>query len=199
MTKPFVALIAVVVVLGASIGGAFAGGVAVGKGQGSEEPTAQTSLAQNTSPQTTSQTDPQSLQELRGRAQSGTLTEGELQQFRQQFQGGGDGGPTPGFAIGQSGLVGEVESIEGDTILVNTPQGVLTASVTDETSIQVFKDGTLADLLEGMQVTVVGERGEDGSVQAASIVVLPEGAGGFGGFQPAGPRFGPGGQGGTAP
>ncbi len=102
MTKPFVALIGVVVVLGASIGGAFAAGIAVGKGQGSDEPAAPVSQTQNPSPPTSLQAGPQSLQDLRERVQSGTLTEADRQQFRQQFQAGGDGGPPPGFAIGQS-------------------------------------------------------------------------------------------------
>jgi hypothetical protein len=61
-------------------------------------------------------------------------------------------------------------------VTVNTPQGSLQASIGADSAIQLFTDGTLADLLVGMRVTVIGQPGEDGTVQATSIVLVPEGS-----------------------
>jgi hypothetical protein len=139
------------------------------------------------------QSDGASLDQLRQRVQSGQATPEELAQLRQGFQSGrGFGGQRfqsgQGFGgqrfSGRDGLSGAIEKIEGNTITVNTPQGPLQATVTDETAIQLFAEGTLADLLEGMRVTVFGQRGEDGAVQARSILLVPEGSDGLsdGGF-----------------
>ena len=184
MSKPFIALIIAVLVIGLSIGGAFAGGIAIGKSQDSDSPPSiQTA---STGPASTQATDgaltAEQLQELRQRIQSGDVIPGELGQFGQQFPGGfggRGGGGAGGFGFGGGGLFGTIEAIEGGEISVNTAQGVLKASVSSDTNIQVFSEGTLQDLLNGMQVTVVGERDEEGNVQATSIVVVPEGGGGF--------------------
>ena len=62
---------------------------------------------------------------------------------------------------------------------INTPLGPLLATVAEETTIQMFATGTVADLLTGVRVTVTGLRGEAGTVEARSILILPEGDGGF--------------------
>ena len=57
------------------------------------------------------------------------------------------------------------------------------AAISSETVIQVFIDGEVGDLEEGMSVTVMGqEDAESGKLKAASIIASPEGAGGFPGF-----------------
>jgi hypothetical protein len=53
--------------------------------------------------------------------------------------------------------------------------------------------GALEDLGEGQRVTVIGQRGEDGTVRARSIVIIPEDVEGFLGgdlFSGDRPRFG---------
>ena len=82
-----------------------------------------------------------------------------------------------GFSGG--GLTGTIEEVQGNTVTVNTPQGPLQASIGTDTVIQLFANGTLADLLVGMRVTVIGQPGADGTVQATSIVLIPEGSTGF--------------------
>ena len=198
-SRSFTLLIGVVVALGVSLGGAFVGGIALGKSQEAEA--AQNGpLARPTSTlggPSSEQFDGASLDLIRQRIQSGDATPEELAQLRQGFQSGqGFGGQSfggqrfggQGFGgqrfSGRGGLSGTIEKIEGNTITVNTPQGPLMAAVGADTTIQMFAAGTLADLLEGMRVTVFGQRGEDGAVQATSILLVSEGAEGLldGGF-----------------
>ena len=49
-------------------------------------------------------------------------------------------------------------------------------------SRSTYSLSVLADLETGMQVTVISERADDGSVVATSINVTPDGASGFGGW-----------------
>ncbi len=175
-TKAFIILLVGFLALGGSIGGAFAGGIVLGKSQGEEA-----AASNGITPTLPGSGLPQGFQ--------GQLSTEELEQLRQQFQGlagRGGGGGGQGFAGGgfggRGGLTGTIESLEDGSITVVTPQGPLQAGVDADTTIQVFAQGTLADLLIGMRVTVVGERGDDGTVNASSIVVIPEGEGGlFGG------------------
>lgn len=161
--RPFILLVVAVLVLGGGLGGAFAGGVAVGKGQEEVAPT-------NTTLQLPS--DPSQL------------SQEQLQQFRDQFQGqfGGGGGFRGGDGFGGrsglgGGLTGTIESIDGAVITVNTAQGLLTATLSGDTTVQKFVEGAAVDLVPGMQVTVIGQRADDGTVEATTVLITPEGAG----------------------
>ena len=174
-SKAVLLVVAGIAVLAVSAGGAFAGGIAVGKSQAD-------GAAESTS---TASTQPAGgsgsldLDELRRQFQSGEFDPEAFAELQEQFGGqfGGGGGRRFG---GGDGLFGTIETIEGGTLTINTPRGPLQASVGPETTIQVFADGTLADLEAGMQVTVISERADDGSVVATSITVRPAGDGGFG-------------------
>ncbi|MBI4200581.1 MAG: hypothetical protein HY535_08945 [Chloroflexi bacterium] len=162
-TKAFVLLLVVVLALGGSIGGAFAGGMAMGKSQGKKE--ASSALpARSTSGA--------------GQQFQGEMSQEQLQQLRQQFQGQSGQGSRTGF-MGGGGLTGTVESVQGNTLTVNTPQGPLRAAIGADTTIQKLAKGTLQDLTKGLRVTVVGQRGEDGTLAAQSVLITPEGAGEF--------------------
>ena len=172
-SKAFIVLMMAILALGGSIGGAFAGGVAVGKGQNEEAPA--NSVPQSPSGQTQTPFDPSQL------------SQEQLQQIREQFLGQGDtGGGEGGFGDGGfrgrggfgggSGLIGTIETIEGSTVTIDTPQGPLEAIIDAATVIQRFAEGTAQDLQAGIRVTVTGERAEDGTVQARSILITPEGA-----------------------
>ena len=225
-TKPFVWLLVVVLVLGVGLGGVVIGVVAMGdsgqeaspggaqaqlpriprqqsQGQSRQEET--TSTSTRAEPPLTSgqqprgqQLDQEELAELRQRIQSGEVSQEQLAQLREQFQGRsgqGRGGDIQGFP-GGGGLTGTIESVEGNVVTLNTPQGPAQASVVDGTSIQVFIEGTLEDIRTGIRATVIGQRGEDGRVVASSISILPEGSQDFLGGRLTG-QFGqgPGGQG----
>jgi hypothetical protein len=166
-TKAFFMLLLGVLVVGGVIGGAFAGGIVLGRNQaGSKEETSATP----------------------------TL---DFEQLRQQFQGQ-RGTPAPGdFAagLGRNTMAGTIEKIEGDTMTVNTQQGPLTVKLTADVPVQKTTQTTIKDLSAGMQVTVMGQRDESGTLQASTIVVgttgqaLPFSPGGTPGFQRGTPGF----------
>ena len=185
-TKAFVLLLVGVLVLGGSLGGAFAGGMALGKSQGEAEEESVQPLPSSLGQQSSGQLGQAQADRMQQRLESAQLSPEDLDQLRQQFQGQlGQGVVGPGL-LGQGSLIGTIEGIEGNTLTVNTAQGPLQATIGADTTIQRFAEGTLADLLEGMQVTVAGQRGDDGTVEARSILVVPAGDVGFpgGGFFP---------------
>ena len=184
-TKSFVTLVIAVLVLGGSLGGAFVGGIALGKNQEDDVALNSTSteLPSGTDQQASGQLTQEQLDQLRQQIQSGEFDPENRDQLRQQFQDQfGQGGPGGlGFG-GAGGLSGTIEGIEDNTVTINTAQGPLQATIGADTTIQIFVEGTLTDLENGTQVTVRGQRGEDGTVEATSITVTPEGLGGlFGG------------------
>ncbi len=172
-TKVFVLLLAGVLVGGVGVGGAFAGGLALGKSQGKE-------AAQKTLPTLSPSGSGQQTQ--------GQLTQEQLQQLRQQFQGQTGQGGAQGLP-GRGGLTGTIEKIEGNTLTINTAEGLpLQATIGANTTIQMSVQGTAKDLETGLRVTVVGQRGADGNVAATSIIITPAGVDGLlgGGFNPGG-------------
>ena len=181
MNRPFVAMIVMILVLGLGVGGAFAGGVALGRSQGDESGGSAVAPLTAASSQL-GQLDRSQLEEIRQRIASGEV---DPQDLRQQF--GGQQNPfgrTGDFGL-SAGLVGTIQEIQGNSVTVITLQGPLQATVTEDTTIQLFTDGSIDDLAVDMRVTVLGQRNEDGSVVADSIVVVPEGTvfsggGGFG-------------------
>ena len=185
-TKAFISLMVAVLVLGIVVGGSFLGGLIIGK---SQEPDAAASVTPL--PQGSGLNNELTLGRLRERIQSGQLSQEDLTQLRQQFQsqfgggrpgGGGFAGNTPSGNGG--GLIGTIEKIERNILTVNTSQGTLLATIDDDTIIRKTIEVTSVELTEGTRVTVAGARGEDGTVQADSIFVLPEDASAFGGGRP---------------
>ena len=187
-TKSFFWLVAGTLVVGVGIGAAIS--VVVALGDGAAVGTGQTSIpAQSTSGailQSPDRVGPPSPDQLQEENQSGETSPAELGQLGQQPQGqAGQGGLESGAIEGDS-LTGTIEKIEGDTVTLNTPQGLLQAITAADTTIQMFSQGTAADLDAGVRVTVIGQRGEDGMVEARSISVIPEGAEGLFGLGFAG-------------
>ena len=208
--KAFVLLLVVVVIIGGSVGGAFIGGVAVGKGQNDGPmvadipvPGGSADVGATSEPGGFQQLSPEQVANFRQQAQSGELSAEDLAQLRQQFGGGQAGAGTGGAGGGfRPGLTGTVKTVEGNEITVSTAQGDLVATVGEDTTIRIFNDGAISDLIEGMAVTVVGTRDESGTLEAATITAAPEGtdlgaggAGGFGGGARGGGGFGGGGGG----
>ena len=205
-TKAFFVLIAAVVLLGGSIGGAFAGGLALGKRQDN---------GSASTPVTTTPSDQQEtafplfgagdLSEFQERIQSGEVTQEELADLRQQFQAGGGGGFRGGGAFGGQGVVGgggftgTLEEIDGSTLVVSTIRGPLEVNIGSDTIIQTFAEGKLEDLVLGLTVTVTSQPSDGGIPDAISIVINPAGV--TGGFFGEGQRRGgfPGGAGDALP
>ena len=177
-TKTFVLLLVGVLLLGGALGGAFVGGMAVGGSQDSEANGENQTGGSILGLQQES-SDQQSVDDLRQRFQSGDVSPEDMAQLRQKFQGQGGMGPGGadiggvGFA-GPTGLTGTIESVEGNTVTVNTSQGVLHVTVGEDTTIQETVEVSPADLLVGMRVTINGALGEGGTVEATTVVVIPE-------------------------
>ena len=180
-TKGFIMLVVGVLAFGAGLGGSFLAGTIVGSG--TEEGAAVEASPLSSASETFAQ--------IREQLQSGQASQEDLAALRQQFQGqAGAGGFTRGRAGGGFGgpsgtggtLFGVVSSIEGNVVTLDTPQGQLQVTVGSDTTITQTVEAAIADLSEGMQLTVGGERAEDGDVDATFIRVVPVGNGGFGGF-----------------
>jgi len=85
---------------------------------------------------------------------------------------------------GGGGIVGQIEEIAGDTLIITDFNGQQTrVQVTDTTLIEKYASVTVVELEAGEQVVVSGSENEDGSITARSVQVAPAG------------RFAPGGAG----
>ncbi len=110
--------------------------------------------------------------------------------------GGGQGGQGGG---GTLPLFGTIESMADSGFTLETQQGPLPIAMNEETVIIQTAQGALADLEVGMQVGVFGTADEEGTIEARTIAVTPEGLediGGLGGGGFAGRGRGGGGLGG---
>ncbi len=79
----------------------------------------------------------------------------------------------------RGGMTGVIEKLDGNIVTINTSQGPLSATLGMETTIRRFTEGTPSDLQPGMRVTLVGQSGKDGIVEARSVLLNPDDAAGF--------------------
>jgi uncharacterized protein Veg len=102
-------------------------------------------------------------------------------QGRERFRGPGGQGPglfgTPqpgqrGAGRLGGGVMGTIEAVEGDTLVVTTQEGTTRVQTTDTTLIEKYTAVTIGDLKAGEGVMVSGTRQDDGSYTARSIRVL---------------------------
>ncbi len=84
-----------------------------------------------------------------------------------QAQGGFRGG-----GVGYNGTMGEVKSMEGNTLTLSTAQDVTTVNLTDTTKITKSVEGTTSDLQPGVRVMVAGETDDQGNVTATQITIV---------------------------
>lgn len=94
---------------------------------------------------------------------------------------GGQGGrfpaqtPQPGRGGGAGpggGIMGTIEAIEGDTLVVRTQQGTVRVRTSETTFIEKYKSVNLEELETGEQVMVSGSQDESGNINARSIQSL---------------------------
>jgi uncharacterized protein Veg len=70
------------------------------------------------------------------------------------------------------GIMGTIEAVEGNTLVVTTQEGTIRVQTTDTTLIEKYTSVTTGDLEVGEGVMVSGTRQDDGSYTARSIRVL---------------------------
>ena len=85
---------------------------------------------------------------------------------------------SPRSSGGRRGAGGTLTKIDGNTLTLTTSQGTVTLLfIADNTTIQNFTTGTLADLHEGQSLNVMGPQDAAGNVTATSIIIQPQGQG----------------------
>jgi hypothetical protein len=82
-----------------------------------------------------------------------------------------DGGPQlSGGPEGSDFTAGTIESIDGDTLTVKLEDGTtVTVTTDDDTAVSKTEDAEVGDLETGDEIAVIGEKDDDGNVDADSI------------------------------
>ena len=182
--KFFIGLAGAVLLAALGVGGAFTGGVAYERSGADTSPVVTApDLPSPSGVQAQAsgrQFNPEAIADLQARLQSGSATPEDLQQLRQQFAGqsggfGGGGGAGGNLRFGGRGLNGPIESIEGDTITINTAQGPLQVILTADTTINNIVEVDSSALTVETRISVNGQRNEAGVMEATTITITPEG------------------------
>jgi hypothetical protein len=139
-------VVGVVVLVVAVGGGAFWAGMSYGKSQARQDITG--------------------LMQQRFGAGGGQFPEGGQFPGGGQFPQGGQGDTTQ-FG---GGVRGTIESVEGDTLVINTGEGTIKVKTTDTTMIEKNMSVGVGDLEVGEMVVVSGPQNEDGSITARSVM-----------------------------
>jgi hypothetical protein len=86
-----------------------------------------------------------------------------------QQAGGLPGGRAGTSQGGGSATTGTVKLVDGDTIYVQTANGIVRVKTTGSTKVTIAKKAKPKDLKAGSSVTVQGPAGQDGTVTATSV------------------------------
>ena len=195
MTKAFMGFLVAALVLGVALGAAFAGGVAFGKYQGGD--TGQPQALGRFQPGEGAQQGSQFSRQGQGQRAAGAGPEGSDgvvrgpasqpgpmgQPLGEQRDGRNDGpafqrGERQGAGVGRPGspgVLGTIQSVEGTQLTVETRQGATNVSVGPDTRVFRLVEASTDDLQPQAQVRATGSRSDEGDVEAASVVIVPEG------------------------
>lgn len=103
------------------------------------------------------------------------------QLFRERFRGqsgqfpGPFQTPQPGQESGErlrGSILGTIEAVEDDVLVISTQEGTLRVRTTDTTLIEKYQPVGVEELETGERVVISGSRNDDGSVTARSIRTL---------------------------
>ena len=194
MTKAFVGFLVAALVLGVALGGAFAGGVAFGKSQGDD--TGQPQAMDRFQPGEGAQPGGQFNRQGRGQRATAAGPEGSDGVVRGPASQPGPMGRTlgeergeqndgPAFQRGErqgadgrrpsaTGVFGTIQSVEGTQLTVETRQGATNVAVGPDTRVFRLVEASTDDLRPQAQVRVMGPRPDEGLVEAASVVIVPQ-------------------------
>ena len=182
-------------VFGGALGAAFIAGVVLGKSQGAD-------LSQESSAVQASRRGQGSDFRLRGSHGAGSREDSINQPVRGRGQqpvgefrsltGGianrssqssapGEDGPGTAAAVGAiieegevQGVMGIVDQVEDNLVTLATFQGLVRVALHDETNIHNTIEGTVADLMEGVSIRIIGRPDRDGNLQARAVTLLSE-------------------------
>ncbi len=100
---------------------------------------------------------------------------GEFPQGGDFTQGGDFQNPQVQGFIGRGGGVsGQVKTVDGASITISTAEDVTTVNLSEATRIQQTVSLPVSDLKPGMRVMVIGEKDEDGKINAVQIMILDD-------------------------
>jgi len=95
-------------------------------------------------------------------------------QFRQGEQGDapqfGSGMMGAMGAMGAMGTMGTIEGVEGETLIINSADGIIRVQTTDTTLIEKNMPVGVGDLEIGEAVVVSGPQNDDGGITARSVM-----------------------------
>jgi hypothetical protein len=103
-----------------------------------------------------------------GGAGGGAFGGGQAGRFPGGAGTGARGGTGPAGGSG-NGTSGTVKLVDGDTIYVQTPSGIVRVKTTKSTKVTIAKKSTAKSLKTGSPVVVQGTPGQDGTVTATSV------------------------------
>ena len=212
-SKAFIVLVVLTLAFIGVVGGAFYGGTVVGKSQAEDEAAASTpalpegaaaAFAQFRQQAQSGQGD-QAAERLRQQIR-GQIGQGGGQAAAGAAQGGGTGAAATGAAAGSTGgaaggagfggfaaaaglgggAFGTLTSVEGSELKIESPAGVITVKLTDDTTLREISDVSVEELTSGIRITVAGTRDDSGTIEARTITIVPEGVdfGAGQGFRP---------------
>ena len=183
--RAFFILLMAALVLGVSLGAAFAGGFALGRNQGGD--TVQGTLAQR--PPTGFGGGAEARRTGAEGQESGLGNDQSEEVRRRPGEGGEDGGARPQGSTetndgsdpappaGGQEAFGTIAGFEDGLLVIESPRGQVTGTVTESTVVLKTVAATPEDLVPGMGVLITGRPGQDGLVQARSVTLVPEEAG----------------------
>ena len=146
MKKVWIGVAALLIVLAVGAG-AFWAGMSYGKSQGNQD------LA--------------SLMREQFGGQGGQYSGGMMPEGMMTRQAGrGDAMPYGG------GIMGTIQAIEGEILVINSDEGIVKVQTTDTTLIEKNMTVGVGDLEVGEMVVVSGPQNDDGSVTARSVLSL---------------------------
>jgi len=160
MKSVLVAIVVVLLVAAAGVGGYFYGQSQCGTDAGIVE------------------FDPSQMQpgQMPGGIDPSQMTEEQKAAMQQRFaQGGRTGQGGGGLMAGdvfEGGAMGEITAIEGDVVTVRTEDAAIEVKTTNTTLIEKLMSVTVEDLEVGERVAVSGSEGDDGTTTARSIRVM---------------------------
>ena len=168
-TRAFIVLILAAMLFGGALAGAFIGGTFVGEGRAETLPEDGDFLMTGRS------IDTGEVEELRRALGTGVKPgDQDAEQMRAQLRSMAAQAGPEGAGLGE-GIAGSITAVDGSKLTVDTPDGPVTVSLDDDTTLHQVAEIGPADLEAGSFVTVMGPRGDSGDVEAQTVTVIPEG------------------------
>jgi len=193
--KAFSILLLFTLVFGGALGAAFAAGVALGKSRGPDPSQESSSFRPPRSSQggesrpggsraggfPGSSRGGESLPGADARGREGGFSRRSGEASAAPDGGPGSGGGVPQDAAGRQGIIGTVDRVQDNLVTLNTFQGPVQVRLEKETAIQNTAQATVADLVEGARIRIIGRRDQEGNLQARAVtLLLPDSAEGTG-------------------